>query len=106
MARLLDSALYRPSDLAARPSGDRFAVLLPDTDRKGAEAIAERLISELAALALPHPSRDAVTLSIGVAAHEPFSPDHILESPEVLKALSAGALERAQTVGGNQLVSS
>ena len=107
VARLLDNALYRPSDLAARLEQDRFAVLLPDTDRAGAEAIAKRLVTDTAALALPHPTLEGrmVTLSIGVAAHEPLNVKYLLEHPKELTSLADSALEQAQTVGGNQMMS-
>jgi len=106
VARLLDNALYRPSDLAARLEHDRFAVLLPDTDRAGAEAIAKRLVADTAALALPHPTLDGrtVTLSIGVAAHEPLKAESLIDDPKELTHLADSALEQAQTVGGNQMM--
>lgn len=106
VARLLDNALYRPSDLAARLEQDRFAVLLPDTDRAGAEAIAKRLVAETAALAMPHPTLEGrnVTLSVGVAAHDPMNVKYLLETPAELASLADAALEQAQTVGGNQMM--
>lgn len=107
VARLLDKAVYRPSDLVARLERCRFAILLPDTDHSGAEAIAERLVGELASLALPHPAGAGrkLSFSVGVASHEPLDVRHLRESPEELAQIADEALERAQTVGGNQVVS-
>jgi diguanylate cyclase (GGDEF)-like protein len=77
---LLSSA--RDADVVARVGGDKFAVLLPDTDGAGAAALAERLAALIArtdmddddgdseaAAAGPPPLR--ITISVGVAAFEP-----------------------------------
>ena len=107
VARTLDGALYRPGDLAARLADDRFVVMLPDTNNQGAAATAQRLVNEVAALALPHPTQEGrtVTLSVGTASHEPLNVQHICESHEELVQLSEEGLEQAQTVGGNQVAS-
>lgn len=56
----------RASDAAGRLGGDEFALLMPATDPSGAQRVAERLRTHLAAL--PH----QVTVSIGLAiAEEP-----------------------------------
>ena len=105
VARTLDGALYRPGDLAARLDHDRFVVMLPDTDHQGAAATAQRLVNEVSALALPHPTQEGrkVTLSIGTASHEPLNAQRMCDSAEELVQLSAEGLEQAQTVGGNQV---
>ena len=105
VARVLDKAVYRSTDLVARLEKGRFAILLPDTDHFGAAAIAERLVGEVDALALPHPA-DAerkLSLSVGVASHEPLDSRHFLHSPEELVRMADEGLEQAQTVGGNQV---
>ena len=106
VARVLDKALYRSTDLVARLEKGRFAILLPDTDHLGAAAIAERLVGEVAALDLPHPAGVGrkLSLSVGVASHEPLNPQHFLHNPEELVRMADEGLERAQTVGGNQVV--
>jgi two-component system chemotaxis family response regulator WspR len=73
LAGVLTGQLKRPSDLAARYDGKRFAILLPDTKLDGAVQVAEACRAALERLALPHPlpERRIVTMSIGVAATVP-----------------------------------
>ena len=107
VARLLDKAVYRSTDLVARLERGHFAILLPNTDRHGADAIAQRLVGEVAALALAHPAGAdrKLSLSVGVASHAPLNASQLLESHEELVRLAEDSLEQAQTVGGNQVVS-
>lgn len=61
-------ASCRQQDLPARVGGEEFALILPDTDVEGAQAVANKIIKELAALALEHaaaPTAPVVTMSIG-----------------------------------------
>jgi diguanylate cyclase (GGDEF)-like protein len=59
----------RGIDLAARLGGEEFAILLPETDAAGAEALAENLRLAVAKLAVPIGSEEIrVTASFGVAA--------------------------------------
>ena len=53
----------RPFDLVSRIGGDEFALLLPDTDARGAVEVAERIRREL-----PSVVEVPVTLSIGVGS--------------------------------------
>jgi len=46
LARVIDKHT-RTSDVAARLGGDEFAILMPDTDKRGAFALAQRLWEEL-----------------------------------------------------------
>ncbi|MFG1431952.1 sensor domain-containing diguanylate cyclase [Xanthobacter sp. V2C-8] len=64
---LLAAAVRSPLDLCARVGGDEFAVILPDAGEQGARAVAETLLAELRAAAIPHPAGTSVTVSIGGA---------------------------------------
>jgi two-component system chemotaxis family response regulator WspR len=73
LAGTLTGQLKRPSDLAARYDGKRFAILLPDTGLDGAVQVAEACRAALERLTLSHPmpERRIVTMSVGVAATVP-----------------------------------
>lgn len=101
LARLLDGALYRPSDLVARVAANAFVVLLPNTGSQGARAIAERLLSEVRQRGLRHPQLEQqLTVSIGIASYEPLS-DSLLASADALVAQVERALSRAKQRGGD-----
>jgi len=60
--------LLREVDTFARLGGEEFAVLLPDTDMKGATRLAERLLQSIAATNLSFEgSQFKCTISVGVA---------------------------------------
>lgn len=64
----------RPRDLSARYGGDELAAILPETDAANANRIAEGIVREVVALAIPHPENGdntIATVSIGVAACDP-----------------------------------
>lgn len=69
VGRVLARQIVRAGDLAARYGGEEFAVILPNTDRTGAVAVAERIRQEILALAVPHGDAPAgvVSASLGVA---------------------------------------
>jgi len=69
VGRVLAQQITRAGDLAARYGGEEFAVILPNTDRTGAIAVAERIRLEILALAIPHGDAPAgiVSASLGVA---------------------------------------
>ena len=74
VARAVQKALTRSTDLAARYGGEELAVILPDTDEAGVIAVAERVVAEVSALGLPHKSSDAapfVTVSVGAVSQVP-----------------------------------
>jgi diguanylate cyclase (GGDEF)-like protein len=64
----------RPADLSARYGGEEFAIIMPETDPKGARKVAERLRDALVGLRLTHGASTVgplVTLSIGIATQIP-----------------------------------
>ncbi len=102
VGRALAGAVGRPADLAARYGGEEFVVLLPETDLRGARAIAERLAATLDALALPHgmsPVAPRITVSMGVAARVP-APDG--RSQELIQAADE-AVYAAKAAGRNRI---
>jgi diguanylate cyclase (GGDEF)-like protein len=87
--------------------GDEFLVLLPGTDRVSAERVAETILAQIRAVAVPAPSaRDGITTftgltaSIGIAVREQ-SADHDLVA--MFHGADA-ALMRARDNGRNQWV--
>jgi two-component system chemotaxis family response regulator WspR len=75
VATVLTANLKRPADLAARYGGEEFALVLPDTTREGALALAEecRQQVELIKVADDGLKQIPVTMSIGVASLIPSS---------------------------------
>jgi diguanylate cyclase (GGDEF)-like protein len=95
-ARLL-AAIRRPADLAARVGGDEFAVLLPETDAKGAEAVAETARATVEASALPEIG--VTTITIGIATCESVGTN----APLDLIAAADRALYAAKEAGRNRI---
>jgi len=96
VAETLTSEL-RDYDIAARFGGEEFTVLLPETDREGALAIAERIRAGVATREIslaPRPGTVQATISIGVATF----PDDGTIREELLDAADT-ALYRAKLAG-------
>ena len=69
VAKVLESAGNRATDMVARYGGEEFAILLSDTDGETAIRIAKSCLAALAALGLPHVTSDIcphVSISIGI----------------------------------------
>lgn len=69
VAALRNRAALRPADVLARHSGQKLALLLPQTPRAGAERVANRVPEAVEAARVPHPTSPTsnhVTASIGV----------------------------------------
>lgn len=76
VASALAGALFRAADLAARYGGEEFALILPNTNQLGAEAVADRICEQIRELRLPHAHSDVashITISVGVATMTPAS---------------------------------
>jgi len=73
IASCMEVVTRRPADLAARYSGEEFAVLLPNTTMENAVMLGEKLRSRVESLQLAHPSSDhgVVTVSVGVSCCPP-----------------------------------
>lgn len=103
VSAVLQRLALRVSDLAARYGGEEFAVILPNTDLKGAREVAERIRAEVEAMGLPHGGSEVarwVTLSLGVATVFPG----VEVQPGLLLSLADQALYQAKEAGRNRVV--
>ena len=94
-------AALRPQDMVARYGGEEFAILLPQEDSSGAEAVARRVLDEIAALGIAHAcssSGSNVTVSMGVAS---VTPNEKVEASALIKAADA-LLYQAKAQGRNR----
>jgi diguanylate cyclase (GGDEF)-like protein len=73
VAAAIEGIVRRPADLVARCGGEQFGVLLPQTPRRGAEHIAQRILDAIGALGIRHedsPTAHHVTASIGMSCYD------------------------------------
>lgn len=100
VARATSQVVSRSSDLVARYGGEEFAVILSNTDLRGAFIIAQRIRDNILDLAIPHESSEVhstVTASLGVSSIIP--PQESL--PNVLIRQADVALYSAKQAGRN-----
>jgi len=92
----------RPADSAARYGGEEFAVILPETDARGAFLIAESLRRAVRDLRLAHDASEMkiVTISIGVATFDVSGPS--MERTELLRRADE-ALYGAKAAGRDRV---
>jgi diguanylate cyclase (GGDEF)-like protein len=100
LGRILSGTLRRPGDLAARMEGDLFGVLLPTTDRIGAQRVAERLHEALVA-ELGAGNEPALVARVGACSVLPLGEE---DTAEVLLDLAHSALREAESGRGVALV--
>ncbi|BAN51181.1 diguanylate cyclase [Metapseudomonas resinovorans] len=100
VSQALQNSLRREGDVACRYGGEEFAIILANTDETGARHVADRVMEEIAALAIEHPSSPTgrLTLSIGMAISDPAREDQ----PDSLVSRSDAALYRAKREGRNR----
>ena len=94
-------AAMRPQDLVARYGGEEFAILLPHEDIAGAEAVARKVIEEIALMGVAHERSSVgpyVTVSMGVAS---LTPNERLEPGVLIKGADA-LLYAAKANGRNR----
>jgi diguanylate cyclase (GGDEF)-like protein len=95
----------RTCDLVARPGGDQFFLLLPETGMDGAKLVAEKLRRgveqfEFVTDAGVKELKNRITASVGVAGY----PDHGLMIEQVMERMNL-ALHHAKSRGGNRVES-
>jgi len=93
VANVLMHIAMRSSDLAFRMGGEEFGILLPDTDAKGANLIAEKIRMEISDMGI-------ITVSVGYASIIP----HIGGNPENLFKQADDNLYKAKEQGRNRVV--
>jgi diguanylate cyclase (GGDEF)-like protein len=115
VADCLRLAAHRPIDVVGRYTGGQFAVLLPETDARGANIVAQRAIDAVNDLNIPQSAQAAsgrVTLSVGggcrTSSRSPAgiaSPAANVKAgtvPNDLIAAAEQALKSARSVGHYQ----
>lgn len=102
---VLRKAAKRPADLAVRYGGEEFALILPNTDKNGAESLIGNLMAQVASLVIKH-APDAlfpiVTVSVGCSTFEPI-PTHLgsVSALDIVKAAD-NALYQSKHDGRNR----
>ncbi len=118
IAEALRSVTRRTADVLGRYAGGKFALVLPETDGKGASTIAIRAIEAVDALQIPHcasigsghvtisvgaGSRDAPRIATRNAGLEGSAQRWLADgAPDDLIAAAEHALKRARSAGGHQ----
>jgi len=103
VAKAIQRAVKRPADLVARYGGEEFAVILPNTDLKGALRVAKEIQIRVKDLQIPHFASevsDCITLSAGVAC---LIPTADISSKELI-AGAERALYQAKNLGRDRIV--
>ena len=70
VAKTLDQTVMRSGDFVARYGGEEFVIVLPGTDEEGARFVADKILTAVLDLNIPHEktSPGTVTLSIGITS--------------------------------------
>jgi len=81
LSEVFQAEAVRPLDTAARIGGEEFAIILPQTPQEGALHVAQRILSRIRALKIPHNGCDLgfLTLSIGSVSICPSLADNIVD---------------------------
>jgi diguanylate cyclase (GGDEF)-like protein len=99
---ILKNIASRSTDLAARYGGEEFAMILPETDKQGAQAIADLIHDQVAQREIAHESSDIsqyLTVSIGLAV---ITETAAIQSPMGLIKVADEQLYKAKHQGRNR----
>lgn len=102
VAQTIKGTVQRAEDSVCRYGGEEFAVLLPESDLKGAEQLAEKIRANIEGLQIKHEksaTAPIVTVSLGIAS---YSPSDELDPNELIEQADQ-ALYKAKHQGRNQV---
>lgn len=101
VADVLKQIIHRTTDLISRYGGEEFAIVLPNTDVKGAYLVAEKIRTKIAEMTLNAEGTSfSITVSIGLMGDEPSSGD----SADYWLKEADDALYQAKETGRNRVV--
>ncbi len=97
VAKILKQTVRDTVDIPARYGGEEFAIILPETDARGAQLVAERLRKNVEGHDFPGQDKPLhVTISLGIACF----PDHASSKPVLIKKADI-ALYHCKKLGRN-----
>lgn len=102
VSQAMQGSSSRDSDIIARFGGEEFVMLLPNTDKEGAEIVGQRILDNLFNANVPHDfsqASDRVSMSIGVATTRSVTQINV----EDFIDFADGLLYRSKQNGRNQL---
>ncbi|WP_078427325.1 sensor domain-containing diguanylate cyclase [Alkalihalobacterium alkalinitrilicum] len=100
VASAIQNTLMRQGDVVCRYGGEEFAVILPDTNEKGAKHVSENIRESIVALQIPHAGSkisNYLTISLGTATLIPKAK----ANPKVLIEAADKVLYQAKQEGRN-----
>ncbi|MEC4986176.1 MAG: diguanylate cyclase [Oscillatoria sp. PMC 1068.18] len=103
VAQALSVAAKYPRDLVARYGGEEFAIILPETEAKAAQVIAEKILAGVRNLQLTHAYSSVakyVSVSLGICTLIPSE----MDTPEDLIKTADKALYQAKESGRDRYV--
>jgi len=110
VALALSGCVSRDEDFVARYGGEEFSVVLPNTDKNGAQVIAEKLLEKIRECNIPHKASDVadyVTISIGgttsIVKHSQSPQDYIKAADKALYESKKNGRNRYTFVSINDL---